>query len=127
VKTDHQARGSRKSIFCIEDDQDTCAFLSILLKDYDFNFTPSVVEATARIRQRSDDLYILDNWLPDGTGIDVCRDIRQIYPYVPIIFTSAAARELDIRDGLAAGANHYLLKPFEPEELRRIVKELLKE
>ncbi|MFN6964629.1 MAG: response regulator transcription factor [Pyrinomonadaceae bacterium] len=116
---------TKKRILCVEDNVDTCELLAVLLRDFEFEYTDSVssaFEAIARVRH---DLYILDNWLPDGSGLEVCREIRRLYDDVPIIFASAAAQRYEIEEGLAAGANEYLLKPFDPEVLRRVVKDLI--
>ena len=114
-----------KSILCVEDDPDTCEILSIILREYNFEYTYTIAAALPKLEARGHDLYILDNWLPDGTGVALCREIRAKYPKVPIIFTSAIGRKADIEEATSAGADRYLLKPCEPEELHRIVKELI--
>ena len=114
-----------KSILCVEDDPDTCEILSILLREYTFDYAHTIKSALPKLRDRAHDLYILDNWLPDGSGVSLCREIRKLYPDVPVVFTSAVARRADIDEAIAAGADRYLLKPCEPEELQRIVKELI--
>ena len=116
---------SLKTILCVEDDVDTCEVLTILLREYQFECLNTVASAIPVLQTKGADLYILDNWLPDGSGVDLCRKIREIYPTTPIIFTSAAGRTSDIDEAIGAGANRYLLKPCEPETLREIVKELL--
>jgi DNA-binding response OmpR family regulator len=114
-----------RSIFCVEDDVDTCEVLTILLREYRFGFVHTIYEAMKRLAAGRDDLYILDNWLPDGSGVDICRRIREIYADAPILFTSAVAGKTDVDLAMHAGANQYLLKPCEPETLQRVVKELL--
>lgn len=114
-----------KSILCVEDDEDTCDLLAVVLAEFEFRSERSVSSAIETIRHRRHDLYILDSWLPDGSGIDVCLEIRRAHADVPVIFTSAAARLSDIDDGLRAGADRYLVKPLEPNMLRQIVKELI--
>jgi DNA-binding response OmpR family regulator len=71
------------------------------------------------------DLYILDNWLPDGDGVDLCRNIREFDPHTPILFNSAAAYARDIREAIRAGAQSYLVKPTLPDELRLSVAQLI--
>ncbi len=116
---------SSKKILCIEDDKDTCEMLSFLLSEYDFTFVHNTDEAFPLIEKESFDLYILDNWLPGVSGVELCREIRALNPYIPIIFTSAISRKDDIREALDAGADKYLVKPCEPEELLKVVKELI--
>ncbi|HEX8248109.1 MAG TPA: response regulator [Pyrinomonadaceae bacterium] len=115
----------KKRILCVEDDKDTCELLSILFSEYDVIFAGSLREAFSLLESEHFDLYVLDNWLPDGSGIEVCRKIHALKPDVPIIFTSAVGQRSEIKKALAAGAREYLVKPYEPEELQKIVKELI--
>jgi DNA-binding response OmpR family regulator len=78
-----------------------------------------------KLEAKAHDLYILDNRLPDGSGIDLCRTIRLRYPSVPILFTSGSDGETDIGEALKAGADEYVLKPCEPLRLIQIVKDLI--
>lgn len=117
----------KKRILCVEDDRDTCELLSILFSEYDVVFAGSLREAFSLLESEHFDLYVLDNWLPDGSGIEVCRKIHEFKPDVPIIFTSAVGQKSEIKKALAAGAREYLVKPYEPEELQKVVKELIAE
>lgn len=63
------------------------------------------------------DLIILDINLPDGNGVDFCREIRS-YSKVPIIFLTANDMEIDIVTGLESGADDYITKPFSLAVLR---------
>ena len=114
-----------KRILCIEDDRDTCEMLNFLLSEYDFNFIHDPEKILPLIETESFDLYILDNWLPGVSGVELCRKIRALNEEVPVIFTSGSSRKKDIEAAFDAGANKYLVKPYEPEELRAIVKELI--
>jgi DNA-binding response OmpR family regulator len=113
------------SILCVEDDIDTCEFLAVLLREFHFEVAHTVHHAMPKLAARSHDLYILDNWLPDGSGIDLCRSIRSKYPAVPILFTSGSDLQTEVNEALAAGADEYVLKPCEPLKLREIVKDLI--
>jgi two-component system, LytTR family, response regulator AlgR len=66
----------------------------------------------------------MDNWLPDGSGIGLCRAIREFDPHTPILFYSAAAYERDIQEALRSGAQAYLVKPVKPEDLEQAVAKL---
>jgi len=112
-------------VLCIEDDRDTCEFLAILLQEFRFEFAHTVKAALSTIDSADHDLYILDNWLPDGNGIDLCRAIRQTSGSTPILFTTGSSNQDEIAEALAAGADRYLLKPYEPDQLKEIVKELI--
>lgn len=99
--------------------------LSILLSEYNFTFAHSLKEAFPSIRNQQFDLIILDNWLPDGSGMELCREIRLSDFHTPIIFTSALGRKKDIEEAFDAGADKYMVKPCEPEILQKVVKELI--
>ncbi len=116
---------SAKRILCIEDDKDTCEMLSFLLSEYDFNFIHDPEKILPLIEAEKFDLYILDNWLPGVSGVELCKKIRALDSNVPVVFTSGSSRKKDIEAAFDAGANKYLVKPYEPEELREIVKELI--
>jgi CheY-like chemotaxis protein len=117
----------KKRILCVEDDKDTCELLGILFAEYEVVFASSTAEAFSLLESGHFDLYVLDNWLPDGSGIEVCRKIHELKPHVPIIFTSAVGQKSEIKKALAAGAREYLVKPYEPETLQKVVKELIAE
>ena len=68
------------------------------------------------------DAVLLDNWMPEITGIDLCRQIREVDNSTPIIFCSGAATKSDADEALSAGAQHYLTKPLDPEDLVRILR-----
>lgn len=116
---------NKKTILCAEDDQDNCELLTFLLTDYDVIFAGSVKAAVELFETRPFDLVLLDNWLPDGSGVDLCRQLRALNPAVPIIFASGVGQKEEIRKALDAGAQAYLVKPYFPEDLQKIVKELL--
>ena len=73
-------------------------------------------EVLPRLRRGGIDLVILDVGLPDRSGFDVCRDIREASA-VPVIFLTARNDEIDRVLGLELGADDYMTKPFSPREL----------
>ena len=116
---------SLKRVLCVEDDRDTCEVLRFVMTDFDFVSVSTVAAAEGEIAGSDFDLYVLDNWLPDGHGVELCEKIRASGSRAPIIFTSAIAQRQDIDVAMNAGADRYLVKPYEPETLVRTVKELL--
>lgn len=100
-------------ILCIDDNEDTCFMLSCLLQPqgHEVVTASSITEALQLARSERFDLYILDNLLPDGSGVDLCQQLREFDPSTPIIFYSGAAYEIDRRKGLRAGATAYVAKP----------------
>lgn len=57
------------------------------------------------------DLYLLDTRFPEGSGLDLCRKLREFNSRTPIVFYSGDAREVDKAKGIAAGADAFLVKP----------------
>ena len=82
-------------------------------------------EAFELIRTGRFRLVVSDWQMPHMSGIELCREMRSRFPDTPIVFMSAAAQESTIEEAISAGANRYFVKPFDPDELRDIVKELL--
>lgn len=59
------------------------------------------------------DLYLLDGLLPGGDSLDLCQNLREQTPNTPILFYSELAFQADIQEGLGAGADAYLVKPYD--------------
>lgn len=72
--------------------------------------------ARAAFRQERPDLVVLDLMLPDGHGLTLCREFRSLAPQLPILILTALGEEQARIDGLAAGADDYLTKPFSLDE-----------
>jgi two-component system catabolic regulation response regulator CreB len=73
-------------------------------------------EAVPRVRAGGVDVVVLDVGLPDGSGLDVCRELRA-FSEVPVLFLTARNDEIDRVLGLELGADDYIAKPFSPREL----------
>lgn len=102
-----------KSILLIEDDLSLINGLSFAIKKqgYEVEVAQTSLEADAVWAEGKYDLIILDVSLPDGSGFDICKRIRQTSK-VPIIFLTAADEETDIIMGLDIGGDDYITKPF---------------
>jgi len=114
----------QKNILLVEDRSDHSDLVAISLTGYRIVRARNFAEGLRIASERYFDLYILDNWLPDGTGVELCHLIRKFDPHTPIVFCSAAAFEQDIQRGMSAGAQAYLVKPFDYEELQVKVAQL---
>jgi DNA-binding response OmpR family regulator len=68
------------------------------------------------------DAYLLDNWLPEVAGPELCRQLREFDPNTPVIFYSAAAYITDKQNALEAGAQSYVVKPADPDDLVNALK-----
>lgn len=102
-----------KRLFLLEDDFGLINGLSFAIKKqgYDIEAARTTLEADTLWENGEYDLVILDVSLPDGSGFDFCRKIRQT-SNVPIMFLTAADEETDIIMGLDIGGDDYITKPF---------------
>jgi two-component system sensor histidine kinase ChiS len=117
--------GERKRILVVNDREDERYIVSHILREYDLVMACDFKEGLHLAQQGGFDLYILDSRLPDKSGVELCRAIRGLDSHTPILLYSAAAYPEDIRGGLEAGAQAYLVKPVSPEELSQAVVQLL--
>jgi two-component system KDP operon response regulator KdpE len=109
---------NRPRVLVCDDEPQILRALKVLLRDggYDVDPAETAEEALNHAALRPPDAAIIDLVLPDGTGIDVCRTLRE-WSEIPIIVLSAVGEE-DVKvDALAAGADDYVTKPFGPREL----------
>lgn len=96
------------------------------LEGYEVSLAHDGVTGLTTARQAKFDLILLDWMLPGLTGVEICRRLRQTANKVPIIFLTAQNEISDRVDGLDAGANDYLTKPFSIEELLARVRSTLR-
>ena len=110
-----------KKILLIEDDADLFALVKYNLEKDGFGFAGSQTGkgALELCRNAQPDLILLDIMLPDGDGLEICRQIRQNSDIcaIPVIFLTARGSEADRIVGLELGANDYIVKPFYVREL----------
>lgn len=102
-----------KRIFFVEDDLSLISGLSFAMKKqgYEIDIAHTSLEAENLWANGKYDLVILDVSLPDGSGYDLCRKIRNTSK-LPIMFLTAADEETDIIRGLDIGGDDYITKPF---------------
>lgn len=102
-----------KRFFLLEDDFSLINGLSFAMKKqgYEMEVARTIGEAETMWEEEKYDLVILDVSLPDGSGFDFCREIRQTSK-VPILFLTAADEEIDMIMGLDIGGDDYITKPF---------------
>ena len=114
-------------ILYIEDDEDTRELVTYLLArcNYEVVSAESYDDALLMARTNQFDLYLIDNWLPGGSGIDLCKKLREFNSWTPILFYSGAAYERDKQQALAAGAQGYLVKPVDNDELIEEVSRII--
>jgi DNA-binding response OmpR family regulator len=114
-------------VLYIEDHEDTRELVTLVLEQKSYEVvTGSTIESAVALAGSQDfDLYLLDSWLPDGSGLDLCRQIRSFDKITPILFYSAAAYEIDRNEAIESGAQAYLIKPSQPSELCNLVTSLI--
>lgn len=114
-------------IFLLEDDSAIGIGLSYSLKNEGYGVTvaKTVKEALNVIKEKSFSLYILDLTLPDGSGYDVCTEIKKSGD-LPVIFLTAYDDEVNVIMGLELGADDYISKPFRVKELLARIKTVLR-
>jgi DNA-binding response OmpR family regulator len=107
------------SILYIEDDEDTRELVTYLLARSNYKVVPAENYDNALLLAQANlfDLYLIDNWVSGGSGIDLCKKLRELNPWTPILFYSGAAYERDKQQAFAAGAQGYLVKPVDNDEL----------
>ena len=116
-----------RRILYIEDHDDTRELVTLLLaqKSYEVISGSTIASGVALAGAGDFDLYLLDSWLPDGSGLDLCQQIRQFDKTTPILFYSAAAYAIDHDMAMQCGAQAYLVKPSRPSELCDMVTDLI--
>jgi len=101
-------------ILYLEDDLDSIELVTFTLGLDQIQVTPvsNCDEALELAKRGSYDLYLLDGLLDSGYSFELCRKLRAYNPDVPVVFYTALGFPQDIKDGVSAGANAYLVKPF---------------
>ena len=115
------------NIFLLEDDEAIGVALTYSLESegYSITLAKSIAEAKSIINSNTFSLYILDLTLPDGSGYDICKEIRAQGDY-PVIFLTAYDDEANVVMGFDFGADDYISKPFRLKELLARIKSVLR-
>ncbi len=110
----------------MEDDLVIAENISLLLRDekYSVDVVNSIDDATELIAGTDFDCLIFDRRMGDGDGIDLVSKLRQEKNTVPILFLSSYGQKNDIIQGLNIGADDYLIKPFDSNELLARIRAL---
>jgi len=100
------------SVLLVEDHEDTRNMLELLFDEWGYRATmaSTATEGLRCLLEHPYDIVVLDNWLPDLDGIELCRQIREFNRQTPIVFYSAAAMGSEDREALASGANAFIYK-----------------
>ena len=116
-----------KRVHVLEDDEDIRYIIGVLLKDegYELQLSSSFSELKSKLKDSVPDLFILDVMIPDGSGTDICEDLKNdlFTKQIPIIVMSADDKNKD--KSLAAGADDYISKPFDIDHIVNRINKLL--
>ena len=117
----------KSRILHVDDDADIRLLISASLRDFGYFVVTagSVAEALRLAKDLKFDLCILDVRLPDGTGIELCQQLRQLQPDTRVIYYSAYASEAEQKAALSLCGDAYLKKPVSPEYLEQTIAKLL--
>jgi DNA-binding response OmpR family regulator len=117
-------------ILMIDDDLRLSAMVADYLRSHGYQVTtaPSLAAGREQLARQTCDALVLDLMLPDGDGLDMCRELRSATRTrnLPLLMLSARGEPTDRIVGLEVGADDYLPKPFEPRELLARIRALLR-
>ena len=122
--------GDRMKLLVIEDNSDVARYIgSQLSAHYDVLYAPDGQQGLDKAREIVPDIIITDLMMPAMDGLEVCRRVRadELISHVPIIIVTAKVTDADRIEGLKAGADAYLCKPFNEDELHVRVEKLLEQ
>ncbi len=116
-------------ILIAEDERDIRDLVSFSLKFGGFEVVQANngQEAVERAQVEMPDLILMDVRMPKMTGYEACKALKAMpaMRHIPVVFLSAKGQESEIQQGVDAGAEEYILKPFAPDELTKQIKAVL--
>jgi DNA-binding response OmpR family regulator len=114
-------------VLCIQNVVETCEMLTYALsrKACEVISAETCAQGLSKASEGTFAVIIMDSRLPDGSGIDLCKRLRQAGVQIPIIFYSADVYPDQIDEAMQAGATKYLSKPLEPDAVERAIEECL--
>lgn len=120
---------SRPTILICDDEAPLRELMRAILDDdsYEFEEAADAGEAIERAIEIEPDLVLLDVMLPGGSGLDVLRELRarDKLADVPVVVITAWTSAADRRAAIDAGANEFIAKPFNPDELAAVARRFL--
>lgn len=120
----------KKTVLIVEDEHNIAkAEEMILSQEYDVHVAHDGEAGLAKAREIKPDVMVLDVMMPKMSGFDVCKAIRADgkLDSVKIVMVTAKNQQKDEMQGMDIGANDYIMKPFEPEELLHVIRQTLKD
>lgn len=116
-----------RKVLLVDDEQRMLDLISLYLKPHKYATSEALGarQALEMMKEESFDLVLMDIMMPDMDGWELCREIRQ-FSEVPIIMLTARAQQEDVVKGLRMGADDYITKPFNEQELLARMEALLR-
>ena len=120
-------QSTKGRILCTEDDVDTRELIDFVLTRYGYEVVCSAsnVQAIDLAKTQNFDLYLVDNWMPGLSGTELTEKLRQFDLKTPVLFYSGAASETDREAARVSGAQGYLVKPANGDQLTAEVTRLI--
>jgi CheY-like chemotaxis protein len=116
-------------ILVVEDEPENRLLIGIVLSTEGYQVIPAVdgADALERMAQEPPDLILLDLMMPQMSGVEVLERLRAdpATASIPVIVLTALAQERDIEHAVSRGAQGYVIKPFEPDELLKRIEQTL--
>src|SRR3984893_11669243 len=118
---------AKAHVLHVDDDPDLRLLISASLQDFGYVVATggTVAEGLELANEFKFDLCILDVRLPDGTGIELCQQINELQPGIPVVYYSAYASDEEQEAALSVAGDAYLKKPVSAEILEQTITELL--
>lgn len=119
---------AQSHILVVDDDREIRTLLGRYLDGQGFRVSVAADrrECEQKLGSGQFDMIVLDVMLPDGSGLDICRALRDRKPHIPVILLTALKEDVDRIIGLELGADDYLGKPFNPRELTARIRAVLR-
>ena len=104
----------RPLILYVEDNEDCCQMMSILLEmsGIDVACADGMKNAIEFPNKQRFDLFLIDLWLKDGSGSELCAKLKREFPNKPVVFYTGSATPQQRQNGMLSGAAAYLVKPY---------------
>ena len=111
-------------ILVADDNSDIRELVQHLLQDAGFRVTTtdSGADVLQLVTSERFDALLLDHWMPETSGLELCRQIRAVDPGIPILICSGNVTQADRQAAIQAGAQGYVGKPFKSRDLIRLLR-----
>lgn len=117
---------NKAKVLCVEDNHDECDLVQAILEGFDVVCVPTITDARRNLRNQDFDLLLVDEHLPDGSGLSLCREMQGSGMQVPVIIISGDTF-ITCAEAEAAGARTFIpkSKPSYVEELQEAARQLV--